>query len=155
MVPLKHMSFWGIYSIHPHIGKEKALISEVLVHCASGISRSSTLCMAHLMLSEVAAFVWHRSSSFRCDIFESPAFSQYFFLIFLVADHPHLGDPWIVRWPRSGASTLQLGWFAWPDPLRDQVWDPRLGNLGKDINNQYATIYDILDFDSKWKLRWY
>ena len=26
--------------------------SEVLVHCASGVSRSSSLCMAHLMISE-------------------------------------------------------------------------------------------------------
>eukprot|EP00434_Breviolum_minutum_P010475 symbB.v1.2.009239.t1/scaffold583.1/size184467/11 len=33
----------------------------VLVHCASGISRSSTLCMAHLMLSEA----WNLNSAAR------------------------------------------------------------------------------------------
>ena len=34
----------------------KSPAAKVLVHCASGISRSSTLCMAHLMLSEAHLF---------------------------------------------------------------------------------------------------
>ncbi|CAK9039940.1 unnamed protein product [Durusdinium trenchii] len=40
---------------------EGRMCQGVLVHCASGISRSSTVCMAHLMISEE----WHLSSAAR------------------------------------------------------------------------------------------
>ena len=49
------LAFWGFQRWEAK--KAQALAFEVLVHCASGISRSSTLCMAHLMLSE--ALGWH------------------------------------------------------------------------------------------------
>ena len=97
------------------------------MHGTSDAFRGGRFCLTHPVLDVIFLKV--------------QPFLSIFFLIFLVGAHPHLGDPWIVRWPRSGASTLQLGWFAWPDPLRGQVWDPRLGNLWKDINNQYASYY--------------